>query len=226
MAATVLGPVLAPSISGFVAENTTWRWVFGAATIFAVTTVPLVLLLPETYAPVLLSKQAAKLRKETGNENIIAQSDLQKKSFNYIMTVVMARPFQMLFRELIVSMTCLYLALCYGIFYIDFQSFSTIYLGPDSVYKFSPGVAGLTFLPIGIGAVIAGFIFFAWDEFLARAQARNAKWSQKEEFRRLPLALVGGPLFGISMLWLGWSARPGVMWLAPVASGVAFGAGM
>ncbi|KAJ9662737.1 hypothetical protein H2198_001186 [Neophaeococcomyces mojaviensis] len=225
MAATTCGPVAAPPLSGFISENVTWRWVFGVAAIFASTSLPFVILLPETYVPILLSKRAARLRKETGNQNITAQSDLQKKSFRYVMTVVMLRPFRMLFQELIVSTTCMYLALCYGIFYLYFEAYPIIFLGADSVYKYSPGIAGLTFIPIGIGAIIAGGIFLLWDVFLARAHERKAAWSQREESRRLPLALIGGPLYALSILWLGWSARDGVFWLAPVASGVTFGIG-
>ena len=222
---STVGPALAPPLSGFVAENVTWRWVFGVGAIFAASTLPLVIVLPETYAPVLLSKRAARLRKETGNQNIIAQSDLQKKTFQYVLNVVMFRPFRMLFGELIVATTCAYLALCYGIFYLYFDAYPTIFLGPNSVYKYSPGIAGLTFLPIGIGAVLALGIFLCWDSYLARAQKRNAPWSQKEEFRRLPLALIGAPMYALSILWLGWSAREGVFWLAPVASGITFGTG-
>lgn len=225
MSATACGPVIAPPLSGFVAENTTWRWVFGVGAIFAGVTIPFIACQPETYAPILLSKRAARLRKETGNQNIIAQSDLQKKSLKYVVTVVLARPFRMLFQELIVSTTCTYLALCYGIFYLYFEAYPIIFQGPDSIYKFSPGIAGLTFLPIAIGAMVALGIFFLWDIYLARAQERKAAWSQKEEFRRLPLALLGGPLYAVAIFWLGWSARPDVFWLAPVASGVAFGAG-
>lgn len=225
MVCTVCGPIIAPPLSGFIAENTSWRWVFGVGTLFQVATLPFVLLMPETYAPILLSKRAARLRKETGNQNIIAESDLQRKTFRYVMTTVMTRPFRMLFRELIVSTTCVYLALCYGIFYLYFEAYPIIFQGPNSVYKFSPGIAGLMFLPICVGAFVAGAIFMCWDYFLARAQARNAKWSQKEEFRRLPLAFAGGPLYAISIIWLGWSSREGVFWLVPVLSGVAFGAG-
>ncbi|PHH90096.1 hypothetical protein CDD83_4521 [Cordyceps sp. RAO-2017] len=44
--------------------------------------------------------------------------------------------------------------------------------------------------------------------------------------RRLPLALAGGPLFVLALLWLGFSARPPAVPLAvPVLAGVPFGAG-
>lgn len=165
------------------------------------------------------------MRAETGNQDIIAQTDLQKKSFGYVVTVVLSRPFKMLFRELIVSTTCAYLSLCYGIFYLYFEAYPIIFQGPTSVYRFSPGIAGLMFLPVTIGSCLAGVIFLMWDVYLARAQKRKAPWSQKEEYRRLPLALIGGPMYAVSILWLGWSSREGVFWLAPAASGVLFGAG-
>lgn len=225
MVATVFGPVLAPPLSGFIAENTTWRWVFGVATLFAAGCLPVVILMPETYAPTLLSKRAAKMRAETGNDNIIASTDLQKKSFRYIMTIVMARPYKMLFEEVIVSTTCLYLALCYGVFYLYFEAYPIIFLGPNSVYKFSPGIAGLTFLPIALGGAFCLPIFWWWDSILTKAQARNDHWAEREEFRRLPLAMLGGPLYGISMIWLGWASKPNIHWIVPTLSGLPFGMG-
>lgn len=131
----------------------------------------------------------------------------------------------MLFQEWIVSSTCLYLALVYGIFYLYFEAYPIIFLGPTSVYHYSPGIAGLTFIPVSLGGILAGFAFFAWNGILARAQAKQKPWSQKEEFRRLPLALLGGPLFAASIFWLGWTARQDIFWLAPVASGLGFGMG-
>lgn len=225
MVATVFGPVIAPPLSGFIAENTTWRWVFAVATLFAAASLPVVALVPETYAPAILQKRAAKMRAETGNKHIIASTDLQQKSFRYIMTVVMTRPYRMLFQEVIVSTTCLYLSLCYGVFYLYFEAYPIIFLGPDSVYKFSPGLAGLTFLPIAIGGAFCLPIFWLWDGILTRAQARKAPWSQREELRRLPLVLLGGPLYGIAMIWLGWTSKPEIHWIVPTLSGLPFGAG-
>lgn len=224
MAITAGGPLIAPAISGFIAENTTWRWVFGVATILAAVTLPLIFCMPETYLPILLSQRAAKLRKETG-ENVIAKTDLQKKSFKFVLTVVMTRPFRMLFQELIVMCVCAYLSLAYAIFYLYFEAYPLVFQGPDSVYKWSPGIAGLAFLPIGLGVMVSGPIFYWWDARLIRARKQNAAWVRKEEYRRLPLACVGGPLYVISLLWLGWTARQSVHWIVPTLSGITFGIG-
>lgn len=66
-------------------------------------------------------------------------------------------------------------------------------------------------------------VFVAWDRYLARKQAEGARWAKQEEYRRLPLACLGGPLFAIAIAWLGWSSKPDVHWIVPTLSGVAFG---
>lgn len=190
----------------------------------SVVTIPILALMPETYAPVLLSRKAAKLREETGDPGIVSKTDLQKNTFRYVVTVVMTRPYRMLFQEVIVMCVSAYCALAYGIFYLYFEAYPFIFQGADSVYGWSYGLAGLAFIPIGLGALIAAPIYLWWDSYLAKAQKRNAKWAEQEEYRRLPLACLGGPLYVVSLFWIGWSARPGVFWLAPVASGVIFGA--
>ena len=224
MVATTFGPVSAPAISGFIAENTSWRWVFAVGTLFAVAAIPIIGCMPETFAPVLLSRKAARLRKETGDPNIIAKTDLQKKTFRHVVTVVMTRPYRMLFQEVIVMCVSAYCALAYAIFYLYFEAYPIIFQGPDSVYGWSYGLAGLAFIPIGLGSLFAAPIYIWWDSYLAKARKRNAKWAEQEEYRRLPLACIGGPLYVLSLFWIGWSAKPDTFWLAPVASGIVFGA--
>lgn len=123
MAVTTFGPCIAPFLSGFIAENTTWRWVFWTALILACLTFPPILFMPETYVPTLTRQKVARLRKETGNNNIIAKSDLEKKSWKYVLTVVMTRPYVLLFKEAIVFFTCIYISLVYGIYYLTGKIF-------------------------------------------------------------------------------------------------------
>lgn len=223
MVATTLGPVLSPMVSGFIAQSISWRWVFGVGTFYALLTLPLLVFVPETYLPVLLSRKAKRMRQETGRDDIIAVTDLQKKDLRYVASVVMTRPFRMLFQEAIVSCVCLYAMLVYSIFYLYFQSYPLIFLGEQSVYKFSPGLAGTTFVAIFVGSCLGLPIFMWWDNFLSRKQAEGVEWAKQEEYRRLPLACLGGPLYVISIFWLGWSAREGVHWIVPTLSGIPFG---
>ncbi|KAJ5780041.1 Major facilitator superfamily domain general substrate transporter [Penicillium paradoxum] len=221
MACTTFGPIIGPWVSGFVAV-VSWRWCFWIGLILSGASLPLVIFMPETYAPVILKRRAQKLRKETGNSSIVSPLDVQSRDLREMLLITISRPFRMIIHEYIVSLSSLYLALAYAIFYLYFQAYPIIFQG---IYNMSPGVSGLMFLPIGIGAVLACFVFLWYDGYLARAKARNASWTFIEEYRRLPLACIGGPLYVISLFWVGWTASPNIHWVVPFLSGIPFGMG-
>lgn len=77
--------------------------------------IPVVFLLPETYAPVLLTRRAQKLRKADPTVQVYAAFELEEKDIKQVVTKVLTRPIRMLFTELIVTATCLYLALVYAV---------------------------------------------------------------------------------------------------------------
>ncbi|KAL1994172.1 hypothetical protein VTN49DRAFT_2841 [Thermomyces lanuginosus] len=219
MACTTLGPIFSPFMSGFVA-TVSWRWAFWLGLIIAGASCPFIIFYPETYGPVLLHKRAKKLRKETGDQSIVAPIDLMSRNFRETMAITLSRPFRMIIGEYIVSFTCLYLSLAYAIFYLYFQAYPIIFQG---VYGMSPGVAGLMYLPIGVGAFVACGIFVWYDGYLARAKERGLEWAHNEDYRRLPLACIGGPLYVVSLFWLGWTASSDIHWAVPMMSGVIFG---
>lgn len=65
--------------------------------------------------------------------------------------------------------------------------------------------------------MIATGIYLWYDWFLNRAQHKSPPpaWSQKEEFNRLPLACLGGPLFVSSVLNINY----GYLKLTPIPPG-------
>lgn len=219
---TCVGPLTAPIISGFISPVLGWRWTFWIGLIIAgASWIPL-LFLPETFGPVLLLKRAKKLRKETGNPEIFAPIEMEKQDLKQMITVTLTRPIRMLFFELIVLAACSYLAFAYGIFYMYFEAYPIIFQG---IYGQSSGVSGLMFLPIGGGAFLAIIVFLWWDSYLRKAQAANKPWTKMEESRRLPLAIFGGPLYVISLFWLGWTSRASIPFYVPMLAGIPFGMG-
>ncbi|KAI1337619.1 major facilitator superfamily transporter [Xylariaceae sp. FL0016] len=222
MVTTMGGPLAAPIISGFCSTSIGWRWTFWIGLIFAGATLVLVIILPETYAPVLLTRRAAKIRKADPKAQVYSSSELEGHDYKQLVTRVLTRPIRMLLTELIVATTCLYLALVYSIFYMSFEAFPIIF---QDVYDLSPGVAGLCYLPIGGGGILALPIFFGFDRVFRIAKEQGRPWSKKEEYRRVPLATIGGPMFVISMFWLGWTARPEVPFVVPMLAGLLFGGG-
>ncbi|KAF4548637.1 Polyamine transporter-like protein 2 [Elsinoe fawcettii] len=222
MAATTWGPLIGPIASGFASPALGWRWVYWLALIFAGASWPALLFSPETYTPVLLQRRAARLREERNDPTILSPLDLEPQSLSNLLTVVLTRPVRMFLFEALVLFSCLYLAFAYAIFYMFFQAYPLIY---PRIYGFNYGETGLAFLPVGIGSIIACGIYLYWDVLLQRAKDRDAPWSRVEEYRRLPLACIGGPLFVISLFWLGFSAREDVHWIVPVLSALPFGTG-
>lgn len=85
--------------------------------------------MPETYAPVILKKRAQKIRKETGNSSIISPLELESRDIRQMAIVTISRPFRMIFYESVVSLTSLYLALAYAIFYLYFEAYPIIFQG-------------------------------------------------------------------------------------------------
>jgi MFS family permease len=210
-------------VSGYAATEIGWRWTFWIALIFAgATLIFSVLLLPETYGPLLLAHRAKKMRRENPTLRVVAPRELEEMDMSKLVTVVLTRPVRMLFSELIVSSTCAYLALIYSIFYMSFQAFPIIF---QKLYGLSPGETGLAYLPIGAGSMLVIPVFIYWERVLKKAHAAKSSWVTREEYRRLPLACVGGPLFAISLFWLGFSARESVHFAVPMVAGIPFGLG-
>lgn len=77
----------------------------------------------------ILQRRARMLRKETGNGNIVAQLELENRDLKQTLTVTLSRPFRMMIQESIVSLTCLYCALAYAVYYLYFEAYPIIFQG-------------------------------------------------------------------------------------------------
>jgi hypothetical protein len=83
--------------------------------------------LPETYAPTILSKRAAKLRKSTGNSKYATEQQLNPRPFKETLKLILLRPIQLLFLEPIVMLLAIYMAVLYGLLYMFFIAFPVVY---------------------------------------------------------------------------------------------------
>lgn len=88
------GPVLGPIVGGFVGETIGWRWMIWVNMIFAGVMTIFCCTIPETFAPVLLKRRAARLREETGNPNITTEQELFKRKLSDIVVETLIRPFR------------------------------------------------------------------------------------------------------------------------------------
>lgn len=148
--------MLGPVIGGFVAAGKNWRWTFWLLAIlggfFGSTTV---LVLRETHPKVLLERKAAYLRASTGNSNWRSKLD-STLSPRQVLLQVLVRPIMLLVRSPILFMISLYVTLVFGVMYLLFTTFTTVFEGQ---YGFSTSISGLTYLGLGVALVISMVLF-------------------------------------------------------------------
>jgi multidrug resistance protein len=120
-AAPFIGPAVGPLVGGFLGDAAGWRWLYWIQLILsAIVWILISFTVPETYAPTLLARRAAKMRKETGNDKFVTEEDLDKRPLSQRLTLFLLRPFQLLFRELIVFFISAYMSVLYGLLYMFF----------------------------------------------------------------------------------------------------------
>ncbi|KAJ4370540.1 hypothetical protein N0V83_005061 [Neocucurbitaria cava] len=208
----LLGPVIGPVCGGFLVQAMSWRWVFWIMAIFGgAFGVVLFFVGRETFPITLLEKKAARLRKETGNQNLRSKlaKDIPPREI-FIRAIV--RPMKMLFLSPIVSLMSLYIAINYGILYLFFTTVTFVFEGK---YHFSSGAVGLSYIGVGVGMISGMAVLGVMsDKFIKKAQAQgNAKPEH-----RLPLALTmpGAIALPIGLFVYGWTTYYGVHWIVPI----------
>ncbi len=80
-------------------------------------------------------------------------------------------------------------------------------------------------IKVAVGAGLTGPVLVYYDEWFEKASKQGKSWTSREEYRRLPVACLGGPCCVISLFWLAWTARQGINWAVPCMSGIFFGFG-
>lgn len=176
--APLLGPVIGPLAGGFIAGNTTWRWVFYATTIAAIAIqFAGVYHLPESHATILLQKRRDQLAKETGNQNLYITKDKQE-TLRQAITTSMARPTRLLATQPIVQLVALYMGYLFGLFYLILSTFPTLF---GEVYGQPIGISGLHYISLGLGFTIGAQVNAQiTDRLYKRLTAKHYEKLQEE----------------------------------------------
>lgn len=177
---------------------------------------------PETYAPVLLNKRAAALSKRTGKV-YISYMEMGKppKTIGQQFAVGLSRPWILLFKEPIVLLTSIYMAIIYGTLYLCFAAFPIVF---QVGRGWGPGTGGLAFLGLAVGMVFAvsGNIFD--NKRYVRISNEHGGMAPPEA--RLPPAIVGSFLIPVGMFMFAWTNGPEIHWIVPIIGSAIFGGGI
>lgn len=221
-AAPFLGPVIGPIVGGFVGETIGWRWCEGIMAIFTGSLWILgSLLIPETYAPLLLQKRAASLAKLTGKVYVPGIRQEENRTPKEIVRISLLRPWALLFLEPIVLLISIYMAIIYGTLYLCFGAFPIVF---QEYRGWSEGIGGLAFLGVAVGMIL-GIVYCVLDNRrFVKVEARLDGEAPPEA--RLPPAMVGSISIPVGLFWFAWTNAPSVHWSVSIIATAPFGFGM
>ncbi|KAH0838843.1 MFS polyamine transporter [Lanmaoa asiatica] len=204
--APLLGPVVGPITGAWVAERSTWRWVFWSTSIVdAAIQVLGLFCLQETYPPLLLERKAERIKrlmdveKAPHREVRTIYDGKQDHSWRAIMTKSLVRPFTFFAQEPIIQLLGLYMAYLYGLLYLFLTTIPSIFEG---VYQQSVGISGLHYIALGFG--------------LTGASQLNARTLDKVYvYLKNKRGGVGKPEFRLRLLITGWAVQVHTHWIVP-----------
>ena len=180
------------------------------------------LIVPETYAPLLLRKRAQRLSQITGKV-YCSKLDLERGevSVKDAFGAALLRPWILLFAEPIVLLLSIYMAVVYGTLYMLFGAYPIVF---QEIRGWSEGVGSLPFLGVMTGMMIA-VAANMWDNKRYIRVSKQHHGFAPPETRLVP-TMVGGFAVPIGLFWFAWTNGTNVHWIVSIIAGAPFGFGM
>ncbi|KAG5984023.1 hypothetical protein E4U55_006388, partial [Claviceps digitariae] len=222
-----VGPSLGPILGGFINYHVRWQWTYYVLLMWSgVVWVAVVMLVPETYHPVLLQHKAKQLRQQTGDARWTAPADKLQRSVVRAVGQSLLRPFQLLLFEPMCLNLCIFSALLLGILYLFFGAFPLVF-GVN--HGFNAWQVGLSFTGILVGMILGIMTDPVWHRIrcrlIHRLQAETGVEGASEPEFRLPPAIMGSFLVPAGIFMFGWSSFAWVPWVVPIIGSCIFAIG-
>ena len=214
---TFVGPALGPVVSGFLELKEDWRWNFYVLLWFAGVTECLMFTIPETLPSVVLLNKAHRVRRLgiPGYEHVQAPVEASgKRDLAKIFRVALTRPWKILV-DPISFLVAIYVSIVYALLYMLFTIYPIVF---QQKRGWNEGVGELPLVGSIVGACIGGAIVFIASE---RDKKRMLAGVPRVAEDRLPVAMVGGIMFAVTMFWFAWTGEyNSVHWIVPTIAGV------
>lgn len=210
-----------PLVGGFLSDAAGWRWLYYIQLIMAgIVWVLITFTVPETYAPIILTRRARALRESTGEADHVTEQDLDKRPLSERLRFFMLRPFQLLFGELIVFLISLYMSVLYGLLYMFFVAFPIIY---QSGKGYSAGKTGLMFIPVAVGVILSAVCSPLINKHYIKMSERH-NGHPPAEIRLIPM-MASCWFIPIGLFIFAWTSYSELSWAGPAMGGFPVGFG-
>lgn len=217
--APFIGPTLGPLVSGYINQNTTWRWTYRLLLIWIfIEVLAIFLFIPETYDPALRRYKAKRLRRSTGDQRYYAPLDRRSGTLLHLIVVSCYRPFELLLLDRMNLLLDIWTSMIFGILYLTFEAWPYIF-GVN--HGFDLQSTGLAFIGLGVGMVLGTVVIIC---LIILDQKRNAGTQSAPE-SHLISGQIGAVAVPVSLYWLAFTSYPHVHWIVPILASTLFGVG-
>ncbi|KAJ5889700.1 hypothetical protein N7504_010510 [Penicillium tannophilum] len=215
VATAFVGPVIGPIVGDFITESYLgWRWTMWITMIAAYSFSILAwVVLPETYAPTLLTAKAARLRFQTKNWALHSKMEEEgETTFMSFAQTYLLRPWTLLATEPIMMLVTLYMSFLYGLLFLFFEGFPISFVEQRG---WKPQIGSLSFLSLFVGIMLGLMGMVTWSMIIFARQVNSTPGKVVPE-RRLPPMIVGAVGLPIGLFWFAWTSNPSIPWGAEI----------
>lgn len=230
----LFGTGLGPLVSGFVAQNLHWRWIFYIQVITGGLMVAVIcVIFKETRGNVLLSRKAKSLNawyearesagyygfnvpknyKDGSNKSRSVRirwkvkADEERSSISKMIGISLYRPFHLLTTEPVVFWFSLWVAFSWAVLYLTLAAIPLVF---QRNHGFSLQEANAVFAAMCIGAILAT-ILSIYQEKIAKRYGKLASTPEG----RLYFACIESALMPIGLFMFGWTSFSSIHWIVP-----------
>ena len=212
-----IGPMLGAVMGAYIGPSTAvnWRWAEWTILIASGLVLAVVLLLmPETYGPLLLQWKAAHYRRITGDERFRCEHEIMHTTILRRLQFSMTRPFLMLAEPIVMAMT-LYITVVYIVLFTFLIGWPYIF---EYTYGISQGLSNIIFIAMLIGTELNFLLVPVIYRMTIACTKREAETAFRPEIRLWYGTLGAALAVPVSLFWLGWTNYASIsIWSAILA---------